>query len=331
MRSGTQRQAARGVAHGAAASTTRSSGAAARAQALGLSWADAMALLAVLLWGLNFPITKQVMTLLPPIAAAFIRSGVSSLVYIAVLGITGQWRLPERRDRWLVILLGLGGMGLNTALYVYGLHLTTASHSGLIYTLTPLFVFASSHLLGYLRLARRDLVGLALGLAGAVLIVGAPVLTGQEPDGASLAGDLLTGASALVWGVWMMLAAPLLARYGALRTTAWITSAGALGLCLPAAPALLAQDWPHLPWTAFAALAYSGLLAGALAWLLWYVAVGRLGAARTMVYANMESFFVVLFSALLLAERVEWTALVGGVAVVAGVLLTRRGRGQQSG
>ena len=46
----------------------------------------------------------------------------------------------------------------------------------------------------------------------------------------------------------------------------------------------------------------------------------------TTVYANMESFFAVLFAALLLAERVEWTALVGGVAVVAGVLLTRRAR-----
>lgn len=58
--------------------------------------------------------------------------------------------------------------------------------------------------------------------------------------------------------------------------------------------------------------------------VLWYATVRRLGAARTAIYANLESFFAVLAAALMLGERVEPTAVMGGVAVVAGVLLTRR-------
>jgi drug/metabolite transporter (DMT)-like permease len=58
--------------------------------------------------------------------------------------------------------------------------------------------------------------------------------------------------------------------------------------------------------------------------LLWYAAVRRLGAARTGIYANMESFFAVLTAAVLLGERVAWTSVVGGAVVIAGVLLTRR-------
>ena len=54
-----------------------------------------------------------------------------------------------------LLLVGLAGSGLSSALYAYGLHYTTASHSGLIYTLTPLLVFGLSHVLGYLRLDRR--------------------------------------------------------------------------------------------------------------------------------------------------------------------------------
>jgi drug/metabolite transporter (DMT)-like permease len=69
---------------------------------------------------------------------------------------------------------------------------------------------------------------------------------------------------------------------------------------------------------------YAGLAGGALATLLWYAAVRRIGAARTAIYANMESFFAVLAAALLLGERVTVGSVVGGVAVVAGVLLTRR-------
>lgn len=44
------------------------------------------------------------------------------------------------------------------------------------------------------------------------------------------------------------------------------------------------------------------------------------------VYANLESFVAVLAAAVMLGEHVEWTSLVGGVAVAGGVLLTRRHR-----
>jgi drug/metabolite transporter (DMT)-like permease len=60
---------------------------------------------------------------------------------------------------------------------------------------------------------------------------------------------------------------------------------------------------------------------------------GSTGAARRtrgsgLIYANMESFFAVVAAAVLLGERVTWTAVAGGAAVVAGVLLTRRGGGE---
>jgi drug/metabolite transporter (DMT)-like permease len=80
-----------------------------------------------------------------------------------------------------------------------------------------------------------------------------------------------------------------------------------------------------VPWTVFVELLYAATAAGALGSLLWYAAVRRLGPARTAVYANLESFFAVVSAAVFLGERVEWTAIAGGVAVVAGVLLTRRG------
>ena len=92
---------------------------------------------------------------------------------------------------------------------------------------------------------------------------------------------------------------------------------------MPVRPGLLDQDWA-LPWWAVAGIFYSGAISAALASLLWYAAVRHLGAARTGIYSNLESLFAVLASAVLLEERVAVTALVGGAAVIAGVLLTRR-------
>lgn len=286
-----------------------------------LTWADAGALLAVFVWGVSFPILKGLMTVMSPLTLMVARGLVSCLVLAIALRRTGSWRAPAVEDLPALLAAGLIGFTVNQMLYSWGLHLTTASHSGLIFTLTPLFVFGMSQVLGHVRLGRRDVLGLALGVLGSGLIIGWPA--SGSAGGASVLGDLLTVGAAITWGVWTILAAPILRRRGTLAGTFWITLTGTLGLIPFALPGILSQDW-RLPWWAFAGILYAGTAGGALGSVLWYAAVRRLGAARTAIYANMESFFAVLAATLLLGERVAVASLVGGAAVVAGVLLTRR-------
>lgn len=286
-----------------------------------LTWADGGALLAVFVWGVSFPVLKGLMTVMSPLTLMVARGLVSCLVLAIALRRTGGWRAPTAEDVPALLAAGLIGFTVNQMFYSWGLHLTTASHSGLIFTITPLFVSGMSQALGHVRLGRLDMLGLALGVLGAGLIIGWPA--SGAAGGASVLGDLLTVGAAITWGVWTILAAPILQRRGTLAGTFWITLTGTLGLVPFALPGLLGQDW-RLPWWAFVGVIYAGAAGGALGSLLWYAAVRRLGAARTAIYANMESFFAVLAAALLLGERVAVTSLVGGVAVVAGVLLTRR-------
>jgi drug/metabolite transporter (DMT)-like permease len=286
-----------------------------------LTWADGGALLAVLVWGVSFPVMKGLMTVVDPLALMLVLWLVALAILGTVLGRRGAWRVPAREELPGLLTVSLVGFTLNQILYSWGLHLTTASHSGLIFTVSPLVAFGLSQALGQVRMRRLDAVGLALGVGGAALIIGWPA-TGAAGE-ASLLGDLLTVGAATTWGVWTVLAAPILHRRGTLDGSFWITLAGTVGLIPFALPGLITQDW-RLPWWALAGIVYSGGAGGALGSLLWYTAVRRLGAARTAIYANMESFFAVLAAAILLGERVAATSLVGGVAVVAGVLLTRR-------
>jgi drug/metabolite transporter (DMT)-like permease len=285
-----------------------------------LTWADGAALVAVFVWGVSFPVMKALMTILPPLVLMLAQWLVTVAVLGAALIARGGRRRPERAELPAILTVGLVST-LNQILYAWGLHLTSASHSGLIFTLTPLFVFGLSHALGQIRVRRLDAVGLALGLGGALLIIGWPA--DGEVGGATVAGDLLTVGAAITWGVWTILAAPILRRHGTLAGTFWIIVVGTLGLVPFALRDLLAQTWA-LPGWVVAGILYVGTVGGALATLLWYAAVRRLGASRTSIYANMESFFAVLAAAILLGERVAWPSVVGGVAVVAGVLLTRR-------
>jgi drug/metabolite transporter (DMT)-like permease len=289
-----------------------------------LTWADAGALLAVLVWGGNFPVMKFLMRDMDPLPLALVRGALSTVLLVGAGAATGRWRWPGRDDLRAMATVSLLGYTLNQVLYCYGLRLTTASHSGLIFTVTPLFVFALSHWLGYVRMDRLDVVGLGVGVGGALLILGVPAFGGAgEAGGASLLGDLLTVGAAVTWGVWTILAAPVLHRYGTFLGTTWTTGLGTLGLVPFALPALMTAE-TRVSWALVGGIFYAAALAGSLGGFLWYAAVRRLGAARTAVYANMESFFAVLAATLFLGERVEGLALLGGAAIVAGVLLTRR-------
>lgn len=292
-----------------------------------LTWADGGALLAVFVWGVNFPVLKAIMTVVDPLPTMLLRAAISALTLVGVLALRGEWRLPARHEVGALLPVALIGFTANQVLYNFGLHLTTASHSGLIFTITPLFVFGLSHALGHVRMGRLDVAGVLLGLAGAVLILGGPGGSGDRQSGATLLGDLLTVGAALTWGAWTIFAVPILQRHGTLLGSAWITGMGALGLLPIALPGLVTQPWAGVPWTVLGAVVYAATVGGALGGVLWYAAVRRLGAARTAVYANLESFFAVVAAALMLGERVSWLSLVGGGAVAAGVLLTRRGGG----
>jgi drug/metabolite transporter (DMT)-like permease len=286
-----------------------------------LTWADGAALLAVFVWGVSFPVLKALMTVVHPLVLMVLTWLVSLAVLGAVVARAGAWRPPTRGELPGLLTVSLIGFTLNQILYSWGLHLTTASHAGLVFTVTPLVVFGLSQALGQIRMRRLDVLGLGLGMVGAMLIIGWPA-SGSAGE-ASILGDLLIVGAASTWGVWTVLAAPILRRRGTLDGTFWISATGTLGLVPFALPGLVAQDW-SLPWWAIAGILYSGVAGGAVATLLWYAAVRRLGAARTGIYANKESFLAVLTAALLLGEQVAGVSIVGGAAVILGVLLTRR-------
>ena len=84
----------------------------------------------------------------------------------------------------------------------------------------------------------------------------------------------------------------------------------------------------HTPWgtltpSAWSALAYSGLLALALAYLFWYRGVRVLGPTRTAMYSNLQPVIALLVAWPTLGEVPTIVQIAGAVAIMFGILLTR--------
>jgi drug/metabolite transporter (DMT)-like permease len=148
-----------------------------------------------------------------------------------------------------------------------------------------------------------------------------------RPDGStsrSLLGDFLVLGAMAAWVAYTFLARQLMSRAPALLVTAATMAAGA-ALLLPLA--VIESFFVPLrlpPPSAWAALAYLGILCSAAAYLLWNMALPVLGVSVANNFLNGIPLVSVLTAVLLLHE--PWTAsiAVGGALILAGVIVVER-------
>jgi drug/metabolite transporter (DMT)-like permease len=278
-----------------------------------------------LIWGVNFPVIKHALNDFLPLSFTVVRFALASIALFSVMALRREPFTVARRDLPALAALGLTGITCYNLLFMKGLQLTTASHSALFISMSPLFAAVLQTFRGRERLRAPLAFGLLLATAGAYCIIRGT--HGEIHFGmATVTGDLLTIGASVLWALYTVLAAPLLERYPPITVTAWSVTAGTV-LLLPAGAGDLArQCWRSVPADAWAAVVFAALVGAAAAYVLWYEGVKRIGATRTIAYHYLVPFIAVLVSALFLGESISPLTVVGGASIIGGVALVQRNR-----
>jgi drug/metabolite transporter (DMT)-like permease len=293
-----------------------------------------MMLVTVMIWGLNFVAVKLVLREFSPLAFTGLRFTMATLVMWLFFWQrtrapgAGETLAVARHDWLLIIGLGLLGHTLYQLIFVHGMALTTAANSSLLLATAPIWVAVLGYLLHIERISRVTWYGILLSFCGIlILILGG----GGRVDlgGATMLGDILLLGCAIVWAVHTTASKPLLARYSPLKMTSWAMLAGTIPLVIISIPAVREQDWGAITPVGWVAFLFSTLLSVVVGYLVWYTSVQKVGNARTAVYSNLTPVFAIIFAWIILDSTLKPLQLVGGAVVLAGLLLTRRGRGGQ--
>ena len=191
---------------------------------------------------------------------------------------------------------------------------------------SPIFVAIYGHMLGIERGNRTVWTGIVLSFAGVLLLVlggsGGLAFT----DGAT-SGDLLILGASMLWAAYTVGSKPLLARHSATKLTAMAMLAGVPPLVLLSVPELVRQDWHAIPAGQWLAMLYSAFMAVVVGYILWGLSVQRVGNARTAIYSNLTPVVAILVAWVVLGDRLTLLQGLGGVVVLAGLLLDSwRGR-----
>jgi drug/metabolite transporter (DMT)-like permease len=278
-------------------------------------------LLLALIWGVNFPVIKGALAVVPPMAFNALRFPLAAAVLGALVLATR--RLPAPRPRHLPAVVGLGLLGnvVYQLAFIHGVAATSAGNASLLLSTTPVWTVILSTGLGQERLPGSVWAGVGATVLGmALLVVGG---RGVAFSGASLRGDLLIVAAAMVWAAYTVGSRPLVQRYGAMPVTAWTLWVGTPVLVILGWPALDGVDLARLGLATWLSIVYAGVLAISLAYLLWNLGIKRLGNARTAVYSNLVPVVALAAAWLALGERPTPLQLAGAAVILAGLTLTR--------
>ncbi len=288
------------------------------------------ALVTVVVWGASFVATKIIVDQIDPVVLVPVRTFGGSVILFALLKRRGQWTgmVHDRRLLGQLVLLAFVGIALHLTIQAIGLSLTTASNTGWMVALTPVFIaLLAWQFLGE-TYGRFQLLGFFLAMVGALLIVMARTGSLDIFGLPSTRGDLLAFSSAITWAVASVLSKRIVGRLPAAVVTVHIMALG----CLMTLPLFVAREG----WQAFGlldlegwlALAFTILFVSSLAYLFWYDALSTLKASQLGAFLYIEPLVTVALAAIVLDEPLRPLAILGGAAILSGVwLVSFRGHG----
>jgi drug/metabolite transporter (DMT)-like permease len=282
---------------------------------MGERFGVSLAIASSALGGTAGAVTRYLVASADPVTLVVLRFGIG---FLAVLPIALLWRArwPPRRDWPMVAALGFAFFGVFFILYNVALGYTTAARASLALATLPLQTMVVGALLGREALSARKAAGVALAMAG----VAAALASGlaAAPAGA-WRGEAIMAGAVLCMAVYNVVSRPFIARASALGflATGMGAGAGAL-LAFGAAAGHLAvlREFGPSEWLAGI---YLGLGGGALAFILWVVALRHASPTRVANTMTVNPVAAALLAAVLVDEPITWNLLLGVAATCAGI------------
>ncbi|HET7323430.1 MAG TPA: EamA family transporter [Halococcus sp.] len=285
-------------------------------------------LVAAVLWGGMYVVSEWSFSEIPPVTLSFLRVALGAGVLLVIVQRTAPQRSFSRQEWRGFVVLGFWVTVTLVPQFV-GTALTNASQGSLLTILTPIFtVLLGVSVLGE-QLTRRRLTGMALAVAGTLL-----VLVGHY-DFSTLGGGTLAGIGMLFiasfgWAAFTVWGAPFVRKYSALETATYATVAAVpmIGVLVPIELAFRDGGFSGLVLTPLlvGAVLYLGVASTAAAWYLWYTGLKYADAGAVAVFFFAQPVVGVALGALILNESIGVGFLVGGVAMVIGLYMVTTDR-----
>ena len=282
---------------------------------------EAFAIVAAVLWGINYPVVKAILNVVPESEFMLIRFAFALALLIFYTALTGEGFKIQFQHLGRILVLGILGVGLYNIIWTHGIHKTSAANAALLISTSPIFSGIYSALRKEETVDLRRWVGTIVALLGIFYIVkGAPGATFQFGS-STFVGDLLIIIGAILVALYSIVAKPLLEYYSSAKLT---TFAMAGGLLVIAPYSIIGHGIPTLSkftWQTWLGFSYVIVLGTVVAFVLWYKGVKLTSPVKALVYHYLIPVVSMILGFVFLGEKIYGGQIAGAILVFLGLLI----------
>lgn len=270
-------------------------------------------------WGASFMFIKVGGKEMQPFALVEMRLGLAALTLL-LISAPRPAILRAMLDNWRpMVVMGLINCALPYTLITWGEEYISSGLAAIYNACAPLWAAGIGLVLPSAeRLSPARMVGLLLGMAGVIMVVSTSLSAGEE-GAMHIVGQGACLIAALSYGIAGIYGRKALRGVPSQAAATGQLVTGAL-MVLPLAAMQVPDRVPSgLALGAVATLAIAGT---ALASLLYYWLLSRVGATKVLLVTYLLPGFALMWGALFLREPITLTAVAGLVLILLGIAVT---------
>ena len=271
-----------------------------------------------LFYGVNYSILKIVVPeYVGPYGFIVFRVLVASAVFWMIHYFNRE-KINWKEDGWTLTLCALTGVAINQLLFYKGISLTSAVNGSIIMTLTPVLVLIWASILIGEKITRTKIIGVVLGLIGAIIIL-------YQPDTVLSAGDwrgdilvLINGAS---YACYLVLVKPLMKKYKPMTVVTWVFTIAIIFVIPVGFSQATSVEFSSLPSKVWWSMGYAIVIVTVVVYFLNAWTLVRVNSSVVGAFIYLQPVFATATAILFFEEVFLFKHLLAALFVFTGVWL----------
>lgn len=281
-----------------------------------------------LLYAGSYTVANDASVFISPFQLTLLRAIFAALIFGTVQFITVREKV-DKRDLALLAACSLFGIVISNILFFGGLAKTTPINASLLTLTSPLFLILFAILVrGEIEVGK--LVGVFVASIGGVfLILGDPGLVSDASN--PLLGNIMVGASAGSYAIYLTLIRPLLLKYHALTILRWLFTFGMIYLFPVWGWSLSEIEWGSFTPGAWVALGFILICITFITFLLNTFALRVLDASIVSTYIYTTPLITAMIGIILEGHTTSLSLMIAGVLILFGGYLVSQTNDSNAG
>lgn len=279
--------------------------------------------IATIIYGVNYTIAKDVMpTYVKPYAFILLRvSGATVIFWILSLFIKPQ--KIEKQDYKKIALASFFGIALNMLSFFKGLSLTTPISASVMMVTSPIMVLLFSFLILKSKIIQRQIIGIGIGLIGAILLIVYGNTTNENASNVVL-GNFLVFVNATSYGLYLVLVKNLISKYNPLVFIKWLYLFGLIFIIPFGLSEMGDIDWVSMPTSIYLKIGFVILFTTCITYLFNLYGLSKLKPTTVSVFIYLQPVIASTYALLVGSDSLNLIKISATLIIFLGVYLVTK-------